>query len=80
MPDEAMSELEKQHLAGPLPDDIWKALVQGFCKSKVGSASNIGPTLSSHVHRLCQLTPTIADGHYCLASYEANMHLFTVFE
>lgn len=35
MPDEAMSELVKQHLKGALPDVIWREVVQGFCKSKV---------------------------------------------
>ena len=35
MPDEAMAELVKQHLRGTLSDDIWKEVVQGFCKTKV---------------------------------------------
>lgn len=35
MPDEAMAEVMKQHLKGALPDDIWKEVVQGFCKTKV---------------------------------------------
>ncbi|KAL3158548.1 hypothetical protein ABBQ38_010768 [Trebouxia sp. C0009 RCD-2024] len=34
MPDEAMSELVKQHLKGALPDAIWREVVQGFCKTK----------------------------------------------
>lgn len=40
MPDEAMAELAKQHLKGALPDDIWKEVVQGFCKIKVGTAAH----------------------------------------
>ena len=35
MPDDTMAELVKQHLKAALPDDIWREVVQGFCKPKV---------------------------------------------
>ena len=40
MPDESMAELVTQHLKGALPDDIWKEVVQGFCRTKVGQMPN----------------------------------------
>lgn len=35
MPDDSMAELLRRHLRGTLPEDLWKEVVQGFCKPKV---------------------------------------------
>ena len=35
MPDDSMAELLRRHLKGTLPEDLWKEVVQGFCKPKV---------------------------------------------
>ncbi len=35
MPDDSMAELLRRHLKGSLPEDLWKEVVQGFCRPKV---------------------------------------------
>jgi hypothetical protein len=35
MPDDSMAELLRRHLKGSLPEELWKEVVQGFCKPKV---------------------------------------------
>ena len=35
MPDDSIAELLRRHLKGSLPEDLWKEVVQGFCKPKV---------------------------------------------
>ncbi|KAL0019436.1 hypothetical protein WJX79_008265 [Trebouxia sp. C0005] len=34
MPDDSMAELLRRHLKGTLPEELWKEVVQGFCKPK----------------------------------------------
>lgn len=68
MPDATMADLVKQHLKGSLSEDVWKEVVQGFCKTKVLPATIL--TMPWYSQRLTRFTAS-SMGVSCTISSQA---------